>query len=100
MTTLVQKTAPDFTAQAVMSDGSFEEVQLSNYRGKYVVHFFTLWTLLSFVRKKLSHSQIVTTSLRSEVCNYLEFPLIAITLTWHGATPHDAKAASGTFATR
>ena len=40
MTMLVQKTAPDFTAQAVMPDGSFKELQLSDYRGKYVVLFF------------------------------------------------------------
>ena len=40
MTTLVQQTAPDFTAQAVMPDGSFQELQLSEFRGKYVVLFF------------------------------------------------------------
>lgn len=37
---LVTKEAPDFTAQAVMADNSFEELTLSNYRGKYVVLFF------------------------------------------------------------
>jgi peroxiredoxin (alkyl hydroperoxide reductase subunit C) len=36
----VQKEAPDFTAQAVMADGTFQEVKLSEYRGKYVVLFF------------------------------------------------------------
>ncbi len=40
MSVLVQKTAPDFTAQAVMPDGSFQEVNLASYRGKYVVLFF------------------------------------------------------------
>jgi peroxiredoxin (alkyl hydroperoxide reductase subunit C) len=40
MDTLVTKQAPDFTAQAVMPDGSFGEVKLSSYRGKYVVLFF------------------------------------------------------------
>ncbi len=40
MTWLVTKEAPDFTAQAVMPDGSFEELTLSSYRGKYVVLFF------------------------------------------------------------
>ena len=40
MTTLVQKMAPDFKAQAVMPDGSFHEIQLSEYRGQYVVLFF------------------------------------------------------------
>ncbi|HHL39359.1 MAG TPA: peroxiredoxin [Deltaproteobacteria bacterium] len=36
----VQKEAPDFTAQAVMPDGSFKELKLSDYRGKYTVLFF------------------------------------------------------------
>lgn len=40
MTVLVQRNAPDFQAQAVMPDGSFQEVSLSSYRGKYVVLFF------------------------------------------------------------
>jgi len=40
MSSLVQKQAPDFTAQAVLPDGSFKEVKLSDYRGKYVVLFF------------------------------------------------------------
>jgi peroxiredoxin (alkyl hydroperoxide reductase subunit C) len=37
---LVQKPAPDFTAQAVMPDGSFQEISLSDYRGKHVLLFF------------------------------------------------------------
>lgn len=40
MSTLVTREAPDFTAQAVMGDNTFEEVKLSSYRGKYVVLFF------------------------------------------------------------
>ena len=40
MSVLVQKPAPDFTAWAVMPDGAFQEVSLSQYRGKYVVLFF------------------------------------------------------------
>ncbi|MBC8353428.1 MAG: peroxiredoxin [Planctomycetes bacterium] len=40
MSVLVQKPAPEFKAQAVMSDGSFQEINLSDYRGKYVVLFF------------------------------------------------------------
>ncbi|MFQ5465496.1 MAG: peroxiredoxin [Thermodesulfobacteriota bacterium] len=37
---VVQNEAPDFAAQAVMPDGSFKEISLSDYRGKYVVLFF------------------------------------------------------------
>jgi len=38
---LVTKQAPDFTAAAVMPDGSIKEnFKLSDYRGKYVVLFF------------------------------------------------------------
>lgn len=40
MSTLVTKEAPDFTAQAVMGDNTFEELKLSSYRGRYVVLFF------------------------------------------------------------
>ena len=40
MATLVSKPAPDFEAQAVMPDGSFKQIKLSDYKGKYVVLFF------------------------------------------------------------
>lgn len=40
MATLVAKPAPEFKAQAVMPDGSFKEIQLSLYKGKYVILFF------------------------------------------------------------
>ncbi len=40
MSVLVTQQAPDFKAQAVMPDGQFQEISLSDYRGKYVVLFF------------------------------------------------------------
>ncbi len=40
MSVLVTKPAPDFTAQAVMPDGSFKEISLSDYKGKQVLLFF------------------------------------------------------------
>lgn len=40
MAVLVGKPAPDFKAQAVMPDGSFKELTLSEMKGKYVVLFF------------------------------------------------------------
>ncbi len=40
MSVLVQKQAPEFSAEAVMPDGSFKSVSLADYRGKYVVLFF------------------------------------------------------------
>jgi len=36
----VGKIAPDFSAQALVSDGSFKEVKLSEFKGKWVVLFF------------------------------------------------------------
>uniref|UniRef100_A0A3Q4AT96 thioredoxin-dependent peroxiredoxin n=1 Tax=Mola mola TaxID=94237 RepID=A0A3Q4AT96_MOLML len=36
----IGKLAPDFTAKAVMPDGQFQDLKLSDYRGKYVVFFF------------------------------------------------------------
>jgi len=38
--TLVTKEAPDFTADAVLPDGTFGQITLSSFRGKYVVLFF------------------------------------------------------------
>lgn len=40
MAVLVQKPAPDFAAKAVMPDGSFKDISLADYKGKYVVLFF------------------------------------------------------------
>lgn len=40
MSTLVTRPAPDFKAQAVMPDGSFKELSLADYKGKYVVLYF------------------------------------------------------------
>ncbi|MGV7221774.1 MAG: peroxiredoxin [Nitrospinales bacterium] len=40
MTTLVAKPAPDFKGTAVMADGSFKEIQLSDYKGKNLIIFF------------------------------------------------------------
>lgn len=43
MSVLVTQQAPDFKAQAVMPDGQFKEISLSDYQGKTVVLFF--WPL-------------------------------------------------------
>lgn len=40
MSVLVNKTAPDFSATAVMEDGSTKQVSLSEYKGQNVVLFF------------------------------------------------------------
>ncbi len=40
MSVLVTKDAPDFKAQAVSPKGTFQEISLSDYRGKYVLLFF------------------------------------------------------------
>lgn len=40
MSVLVTRPAPDFKAQAVMPDGTFKEISLSSYQGKYVMLFF------------------------------------------------------------
>ena len=40
MSVLVNRPAPEFKAQAVMPDGSFKEISLSDYKGKYVLLFF------------------------------------------------------------
>lgn len=40
MSVLVTKPAPTFTAQAVMPDGSFQQISLEDYQGKHVLLFF------------------------------------------------------------
>ena len=40
MAVLVTKPAPDFTAEAVLKDGSFAKLSLSQFQGKYVLLFF------------------------------------------------------------
>ena len=40
MSSLVTKRAPEFTATAVMEDGSFKEISLSDYKGKQVLLYF------------------------------------------------------------
>ncbi|MBB6480932.1 redoxin domain-containing protein [Spirochaeta isovalerica] len=40
MPVLVTKEAPDFKATAVMPDNTFQDIELKDYRGKYVVLFF------------------------------------------------------------
>jgi alkyl hydroperoxide reductase subunit AhpC len=40
MGVLVQKSAPNFQAQAVMPDDSFQQIELADYKGKYVLLFF------------------------------------------------------------
>ncbi|MBN2714850.1 MAG: peroxiredoxin [Deltaproteobacteria bacterium] len=40
MSTLVTKEAPNFKAQAVFGNNEIKEIELSSYKGKYVVLFF------------------------------------------------------------
>jgi peroxiredoxin (alkyl hydroperoxide reductase subunit C) len=39
-TTLVTRPAPDFTADAVMPDNTFDQLTLSKFKGKYILLFF------------------------------------------------------------
>jgi len=36
----IQKPAPDFQGSALMPDGTFKDIKLSDYKGKYLVLFF------------------------------------------------------------
>lgn len=40
MMSLVQSAAPNFQTEAVMPDGTFRDLAMSDYRGKYVILFF------------------------------------------------------------
>ena len=64
MAVLVGKSVPDFSAKAVI-EGTFKDVKLSDYRGKYVVMFF--YPLIShlFVPLSLPHVPRQTRRIRS-----------------------------------
>jgi peroxiredoxin (alkyl hydroperoxide reductase subunit C) len=40
MSSLVTKPAPEFKTTAVMEDGSFKDISLSDYKGQYVLLYF------------------------------------------------------------
>ena len=57
--------APNFSAAAVMANGEInEDFQLTDYKGKYILLFFTHWILLLFVLQKLSLTTIESKNLR------------------------------------
>ena len=79
MSVLVTKQAPDFTAAAVMPDGSFkEDFKLSDLRGKYVVLFF--WPLdFTFV----CPSEIIAHNNRIERFKELGVELVGVSIDSH-----------------
>ena len=78
MSVLVAKPAPDFTAQAVMPDGQFKEVSLSDYKGKYVVLFF--WPLdFTFV----CPTEIIAFSDRESDFSALDVQILGVSIDSH-----------------
>lgn len=79
MSVLVTKQAPDFTAAAVMPDGTFkEDFKLSDLRGKYVVLFF--WPLdFTFV----CPSEIIAHNNRVDRFRELGVELVGVSIDSH-----------------
>jgi alkyl hydroperoxide reductase subunit AhpC len=78
MSVLVQQSAPDFKAQAVMPDGSFKSVSLSDYQGKYVLLFF--WPLdFTFV----CPTEIIAFSDRAEDFEKLNVQILGVSVDSH-----------------
>ncbi len=79
MSVLVTKQAPDFTAAAVMPDGTFkEDFKLSDLRGKYVVLFF--WPLdFTFV----CPSEIIAHNNRIDRFKELGVELVGVSIDSH-----------------
>ena len=78
MSVLVQQAAPDFKAQAVMPDGSFKQVGLSDYKGKYVLLFF--WPLdFTFV----CPTEIIAFSDRAEEFEKLNVQILGVSVDSH-----------------
>ena len=61
---LVSKKAPDFTTEAVVGDGEFKKVSLSDYKGKYVVLFFYPADFTFICPTEIKSSRAVTRSSR------------------------------------
>ena len=81
MSVLVTKEAPEFKAQAVMPDGSFKEVSLSDYRGQYTVLFFYPLDF-TFV----CPTEIIAFSDRVKEFEALGVPSTVTSVTLHGGT--------------
>ncbi len=79
MSVLVTKQAPDFTATAVMPDGTFkDDFKLSDLRGKYVVLFF--WPLdFTFV----CPSEIIAHNNRIQRFKELGVELVGVSIDSH-----------------
>lgn len=78
MSVLVTQQAPDFKAQAVMPDGQFKEISLSDYKGKYVLLFF--WPLdFTFV----CPTEIIAFSDRNDDFAKLDVQVIGVSIDSH-----------------
>ena len=69
MYTLIQKPAPDFTADAVMPNGEFQEITLSSFRDRMYVALFFYPLDFTFV----CPSEIIAFSKRVEAFKKLEY---------------------------
>jgi len=78
MSVLVTQQAPDFSAQAVMPDGQFKQVSLSDYNGKYVLLFF--WPLdFTFV----CPTEIIAFSDRAKEFADLDVQILGVSIDSH-----------------
>ena len=78
MSVLVTQQAPGFSAQAVMPDGQFKQVSLSDYEGKYVLLFF--WPLdFTFV----CPTEIIAFSDRAKEFAELDVQILGVSIDSH-----------------
>ena len=78
MSVLVTQQAPDFKAQAVLPDGQFNEISLSDYKGKYVLLFF--WPLdFTFV----CPTEIIAFSDRTQEFEALDVQILGVSIDSH-----------------
>src|SRR5688572_12885306 len=78
MPVLVQQSAPEFKAQAVMPDGTFKSVTLAEFQGKYVLLFF--WSLdFTFV----CPTEIIAFSDRAEEFEKLNVQILGVSVDSH-----------------
>lgn len=76
MYTLIQKNAPDFTAEAVLKNGDFKEITLSSFRDKKYVALFFYPLDFTFV----CPSEIIAFSKRTKAFEELNTQIIGVSV--------------------
>lgn len=68
---MIGQPAPQFKAPALVG-GDFKDINLADYKGKWVVLYFTLWTSPSFAPLRLLSFEIICPNSKRQVQKWWE----------------------------